>query len=102
MVRLAGPPILMLSAPALWFGYFLAVYGVNALACRFLWPAGPVVAAETALTVIALAAEAIPLVGLAKTRAAGFYRATGLVLGGLSLLATLWVGATTWMVPPCR
>jgi hypothetical protein len=96
-----GPPILMVAAPLLWFGYFLLIYGLNALACRSLWPPGPVVAAETALTILALAAEAVPLIGLVRECPSGFYRATGLALGGLSLLATLWVGAMAWLVPPC-
>lgn len=92
---------LVVAAPGLWFGYFLLIYGFHALACRFLWPAGPVLAAATALTAAALAAEAWPLRRLARIEPRGFYRAAGLGLGALSLLATLWVGATSWMVPPC-
>lgn len=101
LVVTARAPLLAIAPPVLWFGYFLLVYGANALACRFLWPAPAVVAATTALTLAALAAEAWPMRRLAATEPPGFYRATGLGLGALSLLATLWVGAMAWMVPPC-
>lgn len=101
MVSLPAP-VLAMAAPVLWLGYFLLVYGLNALACRFLWPPVPVVAAETVLTLAALAVEAWPLRLLARAGPDGFFRATGMGLGALSLLATLWVGAMAWMVPPCR
>lgn len=95
------PPVMALSPPVLWFGYFLAVYGVNALACATGWPPAAAGAAETMLTVAALVVEGVLISRLFRSQAPDFWRFIGTGLGGLSLVATIWVGLTVWMVPAC-
>jgi hypothetical protein len=95
------PPVMALAPPVLWFGYFLAVYGMNAVACTTGWPAPAAGATETLMTLGALVAEALPMCRLFRSQAPDFWRYVGVGLGGLSLIATVWVGLTLWMVPAC-
>lgn len=116
--------VTMVAGPALWFAYFLAVYGLNALRCAFGIEAqlfgtnliGFAVAALSVLTTVLMLLLGVMgyrrRFGAALRTAANdgppgedgpvrFLAGAGLTLTLLSLVATVWVWIAVLMVPAC-
>lgn len=116
--------VTVVAGPALWFAYFLAVYGLNALRCALgieqqLFETNVVEFAIAALSLGTILALLIlgsisyrrrfgtGLRWAANDEPAGengpvrFLAGAGLSLTLLSLLATVWVWTASWLVPAC-
>lgn len=116
--------VTMVAAPTLWFAYFLAVYGLNALRCAFgidaqLFETNLIEFAIGTLSVFTIALMLLLGVlgyrrrfGTALRTAANdnppgedgplrFLAGAGLTLTFLSLVATVWIWLATWLVPAC-
>jgi hypothetical protein len=116
--------VTMVAAPTLWFAYFLAVYGLNALRCALgieaqLFGTGLielVIAALSAFTTLIMMLLGIITYrrrfGAALKLAANdgapgedgplrFLAGAGLSLAFLSLVATVWVWIAAMIVPAC-
>lgn len=116
--------VTMVAAPTLWFAYFLAVYGLNALRCALgidlqLFGTNLIQFTIGALSVLSIVLMLL-LGGIGYRRRFGsglreaandgppgedgplrFLAGAGLSLTLLSLIATVWVWIATWIVPAC-
>ncbi|MFA7429768.1 MAG: hypothetical protein WCZ23_06405 [Rhodospirillaceae bacterium] len=98
-----------LLPPILWMAFFLIVYVVEALGCRYALDGGVILALNGAVTVATVAAIVV-IAGLAWVRTrrlppetpGGWLAHLSLLLSGTTLVATLWVGLPLLVVPPCQ
>lgn len=99
----AAPILLALSAPFLWFGYFAAAYLAISVACAGIWPVAAAYLVSGVLTVLTGLIVLWLMWASWRQRhgANGFVARFGLILGGLSLVATVWVGLSL-LTTSCR
>lgn len=97
--------LFMLAGPTVWFLLFSALYAIETLACTPAvglagTPYGYAAAGSVVATVLLLAAIAASQVA-AWHRGGDSLAKIGLLLNGLSVIATAWTALPLWLMRSC-